>query len=239
MRKLFSLFLLVLFSCGSSSTPDYRIALDPEWYALGIPGREAAIRAFSVELVAEIAKKKKVKIALYDRSWDSLMLGLNNRDYDAVLTNLRPYLFYEKLYDFSAIYLETGPTFVIPTKMRGKTPSDFDGKEIAVLGSAEVLEKYPGIIVRTYDSVAKALSDTYDGTIDGTVTDLLTAEAYCRDLYQDKLKVAFPPFIQEGLRLIAIKDDSDKLIKIFNDGLKDLQRSGRYDELLRKWNLAH
>lgn len=238
MRRLFSLFLLVLFSCGSSTSYDYRIALDPEWYTLGIKGREASIQGFSLELMSEIAKKKKIKIGVYDRNWDNLMLGLHNRDYDAVLSNLRPYLFYEQLYDFSHIYLETGPTFVVPVKMRAKAPSDFEGKEIAILGSAEVLEKYPGIIVRTYDSVAKALSDTASGTIDGVVTDLLTAEAYCRDLYQDKLKVAFPPFIQEGLRLIAIKNGSDRLLRLFNEGLKDLQKSGRYEELLKKWNLS-
>ncbi len=238
MRRLFSLFLLVLFSCGSSTSYDYKIALDPEWYALGLPGREASIRTFSLELVAEIAKKKKVKIAVLDRNWDNLMLGLHDRDYDAVLTNLRPYLFYEKLYDFSAIYLETGPTIVVPINMRAKKPDDFAGKEIAVMGNVDILQKYPGIIMRMYDSVAKALNDTANGVIDGTVTDLLTAEAYCRDLYQGKLKIAFPPFEHEGLRLIAIKDGSDKLIRIFNEGLKELHKNGKYDELLRKWNLA-
>ncbi len=237
-----ALLLLFCASCGGgSSTYDYRIALDPEWTSLDLPGRETNIRAFSVELIEEIAKIKNVRVGIYGRNWENIMWGLQNEDYEGILSSMQPYLFYEKLYDFSGQYLLTGPTVVVPMKTQAKSLDDFNGKEIAVIQGSKsslILEKYPGIIQRTYATAAQALLDISNGIIDGAVIDILTAEAYCLDLYKGMLKVAFPPLTPEGIRLVSLHGKSPKLIKLFDEGLKELKESGKYAELARKWNLA-
>lgn len=241
-RSLLILLGMFFFtSCGSNSpTSDFRIAMDPEWNTLQLPERQAALQAFSTELIEAIAKEQKTRFVLYDRSWDNLVQGLKENKYDGILSLMQPYLFYEKMYDFSDICLHTGPTLVVPISANIKSLEDLNGKEVAVQqnsNAALMLEKYPEILQRTYSSVPQAFNDLLRGSIDGVMVDILTAAAYCSDLYQGKLKIAFPPLTQEGIRLVTLHDKSPEAIQIFNEGLRALKEKGTYAKLTKKWNL--
>ena len=233
---------LFFFSCsGSKADFDYTIALDPTWYALEAPGREADLTAFTTELILEIGKLEKVKIGIYQRSWSNLLYALQEAECDAICSTMQPYLFYEKLYNFSNLYLMTGPVLVTlakaPTKALDKLGGDIIGIQRDSNG-AIILEKYPRIIQRTYESIQQALIDTTKGEIDGAIVDILSAEAFTQDLFQDQLKIATPPLTQEGVRILAMKNHKPELIKIFDRGLARLQSNGKYAELAKKWRLA-
>jgi len=243
MRRCLLIILLFFAGCGGSSSPsvDYKVALDPAFSSLSLQGRNMSLRAFTIELLEAIGKEQNVKIAIYDRSWDNLLWGLQNRDFNGIVSTMQPYLFYEKLYDFSQIYLMTGPTLVVPAAANIESLADMNGKEVAIQrgsNTALILEKYPGIIQRTYDSVPQSLIDVATGAIDGTVLDILTAAAYCRDLHQGMLKIALPPLNAEGLRLVSLHGQSPELIRLFNNGLKKLQENGEYSKLVQKWGLG-
>ena len=233
---------IFFFSCGGSKADfDYTIALDPAWYALSAPGREADLTAFTTELILEIGKLERVKIGVYERSWSNLMYALQEGQCDAICSTMQPYLFYEKLYHFSSLYLMTGPVLVnlvkAPTKPLEKSSGDIIGIQRDTNG-AIVLEKYPSIIQRTYESVQQALIDTTKGEIDGAIVDILAAEAYTRDLFQGQLKIATPPLTQEGIRILSMKNHKPELIRIFDRGLARLKSNGKYAELAKKWRLA-
>ena len=91
--------------------------------------------------------------------------------------------------------------------------------------------------MRDYDSIPKALNDIVDGTVDGAIVDILSAVAYCQDLYQGKLKIVTDPLNNEGLRMLTLKDQAHDFLLHFNHGLEKLKTSGAYDKLLYKWNL--
>ena len=118
--RLFILLASFLFlvSCGGKKSGDfdYVIAFDPLWYSLEAPGREAELTAFTTELIVEIGKVEKVSIGVYQRSWSNLMHALQTGECDAICSTLQPYLFYEKLYQFSNLYLMTGLVLVTPVK---------------------------------------------------------------------------------------------------------------------------
>lgn len=242
MNKFLITIFLFIVSCGSSSSkPDFRIALDPEWYGLEMPERSLSIQAFSIEIFQAIAKEKKMKIVLYDQNWDALIYGLIEEKYEGILSTLQPYLFYQKTYDFSDIYLPIGPTLVIPTTFSIKSLDEMNNKEIAIQrdsNAALVLERYPDIIQRTYETISSALSDVANGVVDGAIVDILTAHSYCSNLYQGRLKIAFPPLTQEGLKLVTLHNTSSGLIHTFNEGLKELKENGTYATLVKKWNLG-
>lgn len=217
------------------------IAFDPLWYSLEAPGREADLTAFTTELIVEIGKLEKVSIGVYQRSWSNLMHALQTGECDAICSTLQPYLFYEKLYHFSNLYLMTGPVLVTPVKMVFKSLDDLKGDLIGIQrdsNSAIILEKYPLIIPRIYDSNQQALSDTANGEIEGAMIDILSAEAFTRDLFQNKLKIVTPPLTQEGVRILALKNQSLELIKLFNRGVVHLKKNGKYAELAKKWRLS-
>ena len=240
-KYLVSIFLFLTSCGGGGSKPDFRIAFDPQWSGLEMPERQTALQGFSVELIEAIAKEKKFTFKIYDKSWDNLVLGLKNHQYEAILTTINPYLFYEKIYDFSDLYLKTGPTLVVPATSTLKSLHDMDGKEVAIQrnsNTAFLLEKHPNIIQRVYDSIPSALTDVLSGTIDGAMVDILTGYAYCNDLYQGQLKIAFPPLTPEGIRLVTLHDQAPHLLSAFNEGMKVIKENGTYAKLVKKWNLV-
>ncbi len=192
-RYLFLLPLLLFFgSCGtSSSQKEYTIAIDPSWYPLNLMGRENQLNGFTIDLLQEIAALKKINILKVRENWDNLISHLQQEKYDAILSSLQPYLFYEKQYDFSSPFLLTGPVLVVPYKSPLTSLDKCAGKEIAVLDGSKdalIVEKYAGIIIRNYNTLGEIFRDLLSGALDGALVDTLPAQAYCQDLYQGQLR---------------------------------------------------
>lgn len=234
--------MLVLASCGKkSSSPDFKVAMDPAWYSLELPGRESALTAFSSELIEAIGKEENLTIAVYKMSWSNLMVALQENNCQAICTPMQPYLFYEKRYVFSDIYLATGPVVVTQTKAHWNSLEKLSGREVGILrGSsyALILEKYPSILQRTYDSIQTALDDVKEGVIDAMVLDILTAEAFTSDLYKGQLKISTAPLTPEGVRLVGLTGTSEELIRRFNRGLMKVKSDGTYSKISKKWGLG-
>lgn len=247
IRHLMTILLVLLsafLSCCTkkSKTPENRIGIDISWFPLSLEGRENQITGFSTELLKEIGKIEKIPMIKITVTWDNLIEGLQKHKYDAILSSIPPYVFNQKLYDFSELYLSTGPVLVVPLDSTITSLKQIKGTEIAVLPEtrgALLLEKYPGVIIRTYDSIPKALNAMIQGTLDGAIVDVLSAVAYCRDLYQDQLHIITEPLNTEGLRMLVVHDQAPELLFHFNRGLEKLKSSGVYDKLLIKWGLKN
>jgi polar amino acid transport system substrate-binding protein len=239
--SFFSILITFIFcSCGGNSNGGRRIGVDANWYPLELGSRDNNVTAFSTELLTEIGKIEKIPFVKMTVNWNELMEGLQKDKYEAILSSMPPYIFNRQLFDFSDVYLPLGPVLVVPVQSSISSLNDLSGKEIAVISgstSVLILEKNQGGIIRYYDSIPKALNDILIGTIDGAVVDILSAVAYCRDLYQRDLKVIMPPLNEEGLRLITKHGSAPDLIKGFNRGLAKMKKDSSYDTLLEKWEL--
>jgi polar amino acid transport system substrate-binding protein len=245
MRRF--IFLLCFFCLGLSSCAkkpsgfDYKVAFDPSWYSLEMPGRESMLTAFTSELIEAIGKEENLKIGVYQRSWSNLMLGLQENYYQAICTPMQPYLFYEKLYVFSDIYLETGPVLVVGANSSWNSLAQLGGHEVGVIRGttyAFILEKFPNIIQRTYDSPQTALDAVSQSWIEAMLLDILTAKAFTQDLYQGKVKISSAPLTQEGIRLVGLESKSEEFIRRFNRGLSKLKSNGTYSKIAQKWGLG-
>lgn len=242
MGRIFSclILMLTLFSCGGNSNSGRKIGVDDSWYPLDFDMRTNNVTAFSTELLTQIGKVEKIPFVKVSVNWDTLMEGLKKEEYEAILTSMPPYIFNEKLFDFSDIYLPLGPVLVVPIGSMIHSLDNLSGKEIGVISGSSsqlILEGSSGVLIRSYDSIPKALNDIADGTLNGAMIDILSAVAYCNDLYQGKLKIVTPPLNDEGLRLVTKHDTASDLIRGFNKGLKKLKKNGDYEALLKKWGL--
>ena len=244
MYRYFLWLLILVMGCSSGwQGKEKRVAIDPSWFPLSIAGRENHVTGFSTDLLKAIGRIEKMAITKMTVNWDTLVEGLQKHQYDAILSSMPPYIFNQKIFDFSDLYLATGPVLIVPMG----SPNDslkkmMKGREVAVLPDTKgaiLLEKYPGILIRPYDSIPKALNDVVSGALDGAIVDMLFALAYCNDLYHDQLKIVTPPLTNEGLRLIVLHKEESDLVKAFNRGLAKLKSSGEYDKLLAKWNLSN
>lgn len=236
--SLFGICIYILLTGCNSSTPSYLIGIDPSWHPLDLSGKEMNVLAFSNELLQEIADEQKIKISTVQMSWDNLIPGLQDKRYDAILYSMRPYNFNQKTFQFSELYLQTGPVLVVAADSKIKSLDKLDGKEIAVIeGSKDevFLEPKKGVLIRTYDSIPNALNAVVNGTLDGALIDYLAAKSYTQDLYSKQLKIVTQPLDDEGLRLIALRTSPSDLIEAFDHGLERLKKNGTYQKLIVKW----
>ncbi len=244
MRRFPSLLIVVLLflsACGGSSGGGARVGIDSSWYPLTFGNQTNNVSAFSTELLTMIGSMEKIPFVKVNVNWNDLMDGLQKEDkYEAVLSSMPPYIFNEKMFDFSDVYLPLGPVLVVAMNSKISSINNLQGKEIAVISGASsvsILEKSPGVLIRYYDSVPTALNDILTQKIDGALIDILPAVGFCRDLYQGELKIVTPPLNDEGLRMIAKHGAATDLIKGFNEGLRKMKRDGSYDKLLTVWGL--
>ncbi len=236
----FLMLFLTFFSCGSNTNEGRKVGVDASWYPLNFDNRTNNVTAFSTELLGQIGKIEKIPFVKVTVNWDTLMEGLKKDEYEAILTSMPPYIFNEKLFDFSDIYLPLGPVLVVPLKSKIDSLNDLDGKEIAAIAgssSAEILEGSKGVLIRFYESIPSALNALASGNVDGAMIDILSAVAYCNDLYQGILKIVTPPLNDEGLRLVTKHSAAPDLIRGFNRGLQRLKKNGDYNAMLKKWDL--
>jgi polar amino acid transport system substrate-binding protein len=236
--------LFVLLLCGScsniASEKIYRIGVDTSWYPLDLMGKEAAVFAFSNDLLNAIAEKEGLLVQLDTVSWDSLLYYVNQQKDDGALVSILPVLQYDDLYSFSDPYLMTGPVLVVRVDSTATSLADLSGKEIGVLSGSPIAllaEKDPTVIVRYIDKYPEALNQLALGRVDGVVIPFLLADSYIKNIYQDTLKISSKPLTDEGLRLITLKDMNQELMEAFNKGLATFQEDGTYEKLLRKWKL--
>ncbi len=237
---MLSLCLLSLAGCEPSPPKTYKVAIDPLWYPLDFMNKENNVIGFSTELLTIIGQKEHLSLPVINTNWDTLLQGLKIGTYPAVLTSLYPYTFNLSTYDFSECYLPTGPVLILPSNTKYKSLHDLKGKEVGALfdsSSVLILEKYPEILIRTYDKASSLINDLLTGRIDGALLPILIAESFTRGSFVHQLKIASSPLNDEGLRLVTIQGKYPNLIARFNKGLKKMQKTDEYDKLLSRWQL--
>lgn len=235
--------LVVMRSCsgGVVWAKSYKIARDKTWYPLQLYEKERNFTAFSDELLIAISKQQHIEIELVQVGSDNLFLGLDNDQYDAVLSSLEPDAQNRTHYVFSNPYYLMGPVVIVKSSSKATSLADMEGKIVGIrTGSSVVfnIQQYPNILIKSYDNPLTALMDLDKNDLDAVILDALTATVYSSGLFKGKVKIITHPLTNIGLRLIAKnKLRGEHLIDFFNEGLKILKENGSYNQLILKWNL--
>lgn len=246
-RKFLVFFFCVslsFLSCCGKNTPKrgevLRIAFDPKWQLIELLGEENRVSGFIEELFLEIAKKSEVNFELIKNGSETLFLNLEKGEVDGVISNRYPYIFYQEKYKFSSPFLLTGPVLIVNIDSKYKSLSEMSDKLIGVEQNNMALflfQKYPKVLVRTYDIPPNLLDEVTQRNIDGALLNNLLAFAYIRDLYSQQLKMT-SPLTDEGLRVIALKNKKEIVVDFFENVVKKLEKDGTITKLKHKWRIG-
>ncbi len=242
MRILAALcvFLATFISCTSGKKVTYRVGIDPNWYPLNLEAFQPYVNGYTDDLLLEISRYTGIEWVRLDANWDSLLEGLHEKKYDAVLTSLSSYNFNLAKYDFSKNFLDLGPVLIVPVNAQSNDLTKLSNEVVGVLkGDPAVLllQKYSEIIVRKYDAVPDLLNAVASGSLEGALLDRLTASGYVKDLYAGRLKISSDPLTDAGLHLICLKDQQKHLVFLFDQTLLQLKKQKKLKALQKKWQL--
>jgi len=198
------------------------------------------IVGFDIDLVKEMAVAAGFDYEIKNTAWDGIFAGLENGQYDAVISSVTITDERKKTMDFSDPYFKCNQAIVVPvadnkTAKLADLKGKFVGGQIGTPGVMEV-EKDKNLKLKSYDEVGLAFEDLVNGRIAGVVCDTPTAAQYAlqNDKYKAKLRVVgeIPTDEYYG---IAVKKGKADTLALLNAGIKKVKDSGKLDEIKKKW----
>jgi len=86
--------------------------------------------------------------------------------------------------------------------------------------------------IRSYETIPEAFMDLELGRLDAVINDLPVSLYYSKN--NPKLKCVGKPFTIEQYGIAVRKEDKDLLKKI-NEILTNLKKTGKYNQIYKKW----
>ena len=216
------------------------IATDASFPPMEFVDENKNIVGFDIDLMNAIAQEMGFEVEFKNTAWDGIFAGLEGGEYDAILSSVTITDERKQKYDFSDPYINAGQAVVVRAdETRIKSDKDLPGKVVgAQIGTtgAFAVEKIQGATLKEYDTIDLALLDLVNGNIDAVVVDTPVAADYAlaSETFKGKLKIVGEPFTEEYYGLVVRKGETE-LLKLFNEGLKKVRASGKYDEIYAKW----
>ena len=240
MRNFFLVALLLLISsCGGRK--DTIIAYDADWYADDFGFYDSHINGLTEDLLMEFSKFSGKSFEKINVATENLFDGLQRKKYQAVLATLYPYNFEEAKYDFSDIYLETGPIVVVSKNAKIQSIKEWK-KELIGLKQNDpavvFIEKRSDLIIKFYANDIDLLTALEKGDIDGAILGNVNAVRYLSDTFYGKFKILPTPLQKQGIRMIVLEGEEKNLLRSFNAMLKKMKKRKAYQKLLAKWSLS-
>lgn len=239
---LFFLWYL-LRGCGSNGAVEksYLIGRDISWYGFDLRGKEPNMVAFTDDLLAAISKAASIQLYPIDVSTESLFFGLNNGQWDGVMSSLAPDALNMQQYLFSEPFYITGPVLVVAADSKIATFDDLNGKLVAIPKDTRLPPAIAqqSAVFTPYGWMGRAIVDLLDDRIDAVIMNFTSAKVYEQSIYAGKIKIVAGPILSKALRLIVRKDTpSAALIEKFDAAMRELIQNSNYQNMLIKWNLV-
>ncbi len=219
----------------------YVIGIDSSWYPLNLHGKERRMLGFVRELLSEIADEEGFEVRYIEVGPHTLVEGLDRGSYQGIVSSMVPNPYTRSRYIFSDPFYLVGPVLLVREDQDVRSLEDLSGKIVGL--QSETLRvfstaEHPRILFVPYDRPWILLENLMNYTIDGVIMDALVSHVYTQGYYRGSVKIATAPLTDKGLRLVALTDPrSVSLVYRFDQGLDKLKQSGRFDELLLKWEI--
>jgi ABC-type amino acid transport substrate-binding protein len=235
--------------CGCGCSPKakdkaFHIGFDPAGYPQNFQKKSVYVFGFIEDLLIEISKEMNVEFQRIGASGEDLIQGLKNEKFDGIFLSISPSAFNKEGLLFSDRLFLTSPVLVIPKEANYENLSDLAKKSVGILENSQnilLLQKYSDMLVVSYTTSGEALNALSEGKVYGVVLPHMVAIDFLQGVYADKFKIAKEPLSDEGYYLVLLKDKkkSDRLLLVFQEGMKRLEKKGKVQDLLEKWKLNH
>lgn len=195
---------------------------------------------FDIDLMKAIGEIKGFEVEVKDLSFDALIAALKTGNIDIIAAGMTITAEREEVVDFSIPYYSANQSLVVK-EGSGKNLTVLFGKnnigvQTGTTGDLWVTEnlKDKNILtgqVKHYDTFVLAITDLVNGNIAGVVVDSPVAKRYS-ELKPVEIVAEIITGEEYG---IAVREGDAGLLKMINDGIEELRKSGKMDELIDKY----
>ncbi len=245
MRTAFVLLIcaVVISGCGDGSESSdatrtvLRIGTDATYPPFETVDTETGQpQGFDIDLITEVCVTSGWKPEFIVTPFDGIIPGLTGKKYDVVISAMTITARRAAVVDFSDPYYLAGQVIAVPVEDSAiLSVTDLTGKRVGVqLGTTgEIMAKsMDGLHVYSFDNIGAAFIDMANGNLDAILNDCPTTQAYIKRHATAK---TVGPILTEEHYGIAVRKGDSELMTAINSALGTIRKSGRYEQIYRKW----
>lgn len=211
------------FAAGSGEYPPFNFIENGE------------IKGFDLDIGLALAAKMGMKPNPVTNKWESIILGLEAKKYDAIVGSMTITAERKQQVSFTKPYYRSGAAiFTMKNNTDIKSAADLKGKIIGVVKQStyqQYAKNYTND-VRGYTSDIDALNDLPTGRINAVITDKFVGLPIIQKGTLDIKRVADLQSEEIG---IAVRREDTELLQNINNALDEIIADGTYDKISKKW----
>ncbi len=201
------------------------------------------IQGFDVDMMNAIAEDQGLKIEFVNMEFDSLIPALDSNQGDIICAGMNKLSGDRaKQADFGETYFESDLMLLVKSDsdLTGIDAVTSDMKLASQIGTTggDYVQKLAkdgkiaeGVVLNQWTDAYLQLQN---GDVQGVVVDLPVGEAYLK-ANKDAAKFVGEKFGDHEEFAFAVKKGNTELLDKLNTGLDNIKKSGKYDELVKKW----
>lgn len=219
--------------------PSYKIVSDSSFAPFEYQNGKGKYTGFDMELIKKIAKQQGFKLDISNPGFDAALNAVQSGQADGVIAGATITEARQKIFDFSDPYYTSSVILAVKKGSNVKSYQDLKGKTVgAKNGTASYTwlsdhaDKY-NYHVKAFDEA----STMYDSMNSGSIDALMDDEAVLAYAINQGRKFETPIKGEKSgdIGFAVKKGANPELIKMFNNGLASLKKSGEYDKLVKKY----
>ena len=198
------------------------------------------IVGFDIDMAQAIADKLGVKLTVNNMDFDAALAAVQTGKADLTIAGMSVKPERQAVMDFSDTYFTSAVVMLVKKNNTTiKTIDDLKGRKLGVqtgtVADTVVASGIEGATVVRMRKDADSIQDLINGKLDAVLLDESPARVFAGQL-SDKIKLLDTPLDTEEYAIAANKGNSELLVFV-NGVIKDLKDSGKYDQLIIKFNL--
>ncbi|ABO49907.1 amino acid ABC transporter substrate-binding protein, PAAT family [Desulforamulus reducens MI-1] len=212
--------------------------LDDTFAPMGYRDESNKLVGFDIDMGEEMAKRLGVKIQWQPTQWDGIIMALDSKRFDIILSGMTVTEERKKSINFSVPYVGDGQIMVVKKGTTGfNTAADLKGKVVGTqAGSSgeEAVKKVEGIKeVKLYKTYPEAFTDLQIGRIPVVVCDRITASHYISKR-ADTYEIVGEKITDEPLA-IGLRKSDPELKEAIDNVLNEMKKDGTLTKISMKW----
>jgi polar amino acid transport system substrate-binding protein len=203
----------------------------------GFKSRQGKIIGFDIDLARYIAKELNVKLKLVTVSSNNKISKLLNNNVDILISSLVHTIKKDEKIDFSISYFFDGQSILVKQDNVAKSFKNLDGKNIGAMKNSEagsvveIIQPTSKVVYfKNQKNLIKALKNN---TVDAITGDFTFLKAHQKKS-SGQFKIIGKPFTLKPIG-IGLKENQSNLTDAINNIIQTSVKSGKYDEIYKKW----
>ncbi|BBD07533.1 periplasmic component of amino acid ABC-type transporter/signal transduction system [Desulfovibrio ferrophilus] len=236
--------LMLAVPCSAYAGDALRIATEGAYPPFNYVDDQGKLAGFDVDIASALCRAMNVECEIVAVEWDSILDGLENGDYSAIVASMAKTEERDKRADFTDRYYRSRSAFIAKAGLYDDvSPQALKGKCLSAADGTVQLD----YLRKNYSSsseviIAKDTPDSYRLLAEGKIDLILSDALNCLDFLDSEQGIDFdfagealPGEATSSTAYIAVREGDNELRKRINEAIQVIRLDGTYERINHKY----